>query len=118
MKKINAVEQRADFEDYPASEQERDYQRWLATQQKDVYVLRVSGIWNCFIADGKNPVSISGEFGQDLTDFIGEMKPKVIRLFKQKPKFHCIRNQGIEEYLRERVEINKLLDNRSNNNGR
>lgn len=118
MKKPNIVEQRHDFEDYPASEQERDYQRWLATQKKDVYVLRVSGIWNCFIADGRNPVSISGEFGQDLTDFISEMKPKVKRLFKLDPKFHCIRNQGIEEYLRERVEINKLLDNRSKNNGR
>lgn len=118
MKKPTAKEQWLDFEDYSASEQEKDYKKWLTTKQKDVYVLRVSGVWNCFIADGRNPVSISGEFGQDLTDFISEMKPKVKKLFNLKPKFHCIINQGIEEYLRERVEINKLLDKRSNNYGR
>ena len=118
MKKLTAIEQRLDFEDYSASEQEKDYQRWLATKKKNVYVMRVSGVWNCFIVDGKNPISISGEFGQDLTDFISEMKLKVKKLFNLNPKFHCIINQGIEEYLRERVEISKLLDNRSNNNGR
>lgn len=91
------IEQRLNFSDYSAKEQEKDVKR--AKQLKFIrhaYLMRIDGEWAHFIVSQK---------GDDI-GYYDEMKlPEVYEKLKRKrPEYtpKVIRNEGLENYLRDR----------------
>lgn len=103
-------EQRLPFSDYPANEQKKDVERFESKQKKDVYIVRVNGVWNAYVARKKYPLAIPAERGEELTDFIVGLK-KSLEEMAIKPNFHCIRNKGVEDYLKQQMIIHNLIGN-------
>jgi len=99
---------RIPFSDYPVKEQEKDVAKYERLQEKDVYVMRVDGVWGAFLPRKVCSVSITGKRGQDLTPFINDVK-SCLEDFNIKPRFHCIYNKGIEDYLRQQIIAQRLL---------
>jgi len=99
---------RIDFPDYTALNQERDAQRNAEKQKKDVYIVKVKGNYGACMPDGDDYISYGNYEAKDLTSFY-----KASRAYFEKlgiiPKFHCIHNQGIEDYILHQVQIQKLL---------
>ena len=92
---------RLDFSDYSAEEQERDYQK---KRFRQVYLMKVNGIWgHVTIVDS---IVKYGFHNGDLTDTYNEIKTEF--------PTHCvrvIRNQGLENYLRDRMKPRKQAYN-------
>lgn len=91
-------EQRFDFPDYRATEQERDAQR--AKKRKIIirhaYLMRIDGEWAHFIINQKCD-DIHYYEGKKLMDVCSELK-------RTRPEYtpKVIRNEGLENYLRDR----------------
>lgn len=105
---MKIIEKRIDFPDYTAQNQERDAQRNAEKQKKDVYIVKVKGNYGACMPDGDDYISYGNYEAKDLTSFY-----KASRAYFEKlgiiPKFHCIHNQGIEDYILHQVAIQKLL---------
>ena len=88
-------ELRLNFSDYPAIEQEYDSQR-MRKPLKHVYLLKVDGEWAHFIVTQKgDDYKFYGnknitEVYYDIKEAYPDYKP------------HVLRNEGLENYLRER----------------
>lgn len=89
------TQQRLNFPDYSAIEQEIDFRKYQRRQLTDVYVLRVNGIWNAVIPDEHN-VFIAGKEKEELEDFYKGIDKK-IKSFGIKPRYRCVQNYGLEE---------------------
>ena len=105
---MDIIEQRFDFPDYTAQNQERDAKRYEERQKKDVYIVKVKGNYGAYMPDGDDYISYGNHEAKDLTSFYKVAKPYFEKL-GIKPKFHCIHNQGIEDYILHQVQIQKLL---------
>ena len=102
-------QERFNFSDYPAKEQEADAARHAKAQNmlkvpKHVYLMKVSGEWAHFIV---------GQNGKDDIDFYGDMDLGGVynRLKITRPEYTAkvIRNRGLEDYLRDhRGEYHKV----------
>ena len=103
-------EQRIPFPDYPASEQRRDFERFERLQQKEVYIMRVNGVWNAYLPRKKHPLSIPAERGEELAEFIKSLQEEFKEL-KIKPRFRCIRNKGVEDFIKQQLILHNLLRN-------
>lgn len=113
----NKVNQsRFPFPDYPPEEQEKDAKRYAELQKKDVYIMRVNGVWGAFLPRPKHSLSITGERGEELADFITNMKLSFEEDYKILPRFRCVINKGIEDHLIQQIEIQKLLASGSRGN--
>ena len=100
---------RMSFTDYTSEEQERDVERFKRLKQKDVYIMRVNGVWNAYIPRKRYPFSITGHRGEELTDFIKGVKES-LEEFKIHPNFHNIINKGVEDYLKQQMIVQNLLE--------
>lgn len=80
----------------------------------DVYVLRVRGHWSAYWPREKYPITVVGSKGEELISFINAMSDLFKKQFKIEPKFHNIRNKGIEDYIKEQLMILNLVNHRSN----
>lgn len=100
---------RIDFPDYSAENQERDAQRYEEKQKKDIYIVKVRGTYGAYLPRESLPISVNSDNGDDLTSFYGKAKDFFENELHIKPKFHCIHNQGIEDYILHQVAIQKLL---------
>ena len=88
-------ELRLNFSDYPAIEQEYDAQR-IKKPLKHAYLMRVDGEWAHFIVTKRgDDYKFYGD--KDLTEVYYDLKEKYP---DYKP--HVLRNESIENYLRER----------------
>ena len=103
-------EQRLPFPDYTPAEQERDVERSKRLKQKDVYVMRVNGVWNAYMPRPHYPFSITGHRGEELTDFIKGVKKSFEEEFKINPHFHNIINKGVEDYIKQQMIVQNLLE--------
>ena len=84
-------EQRLDFADYPAKEQERDAMR---SRFRQVYLMKVDGKWAHYtLVDGKEDYD---SHDGDLTETYYEIKAQ----FKEHT-VKVIQNKGLEDYLRD-----------------
>lgn len=101
---------RFDFKDYPANEQERDVQKAMRKGVKDVYILKVNGIWQAYMPRKVCPISVSANKNDSLNTFYESLKKTFEKEFKIKIRFRNIRNQGIEDYLKQQLIIHKLLN--------
>ena len=103
-------EQRLPFSDYSARQQEMDALRYERLQYTDVYMSKVDGIWQALIPDDHDIV-INGKIGEELDKFCISVKEKMAEKFNLRPRFRCIKNSGVDEYLRK----NQIILRRFNN---
>lgn len=101
-------ELRIDFPDYTAENQERDARKFEERQKKDVYIVKIRGHYGAYMPDGNDFISYGNFDVKDLKEFY-ECSNRYFAKLKIKPKFHCIHNQGIEDYILQQVQIQKLL---------
>lgn len=101
---------RLDFSDYPAVAQEKDLARKAEANKKDVYIMKVNGVWGAFLPKPHYSFSITGELGQEMTKFITDVKEILVSQFNINPRFRCILNKGVEDHIRQQLIIHKLLD--------
>lgn len=101
-------ELRINFPDYTADNQERDAKRFEERQKKDVYIVKIRGHYGAYMPDGDDYISYGNHDAKDLTEFYKHAH-KYFEKLGIKPKFHCIHNQGIEDYILQQVQIQKLL---------
>lgn len=91
-------EQRLDFSDYSAEEQERDVERFKYIERKyqpHAFILKVDGIYAHLILSNGEPYHRFYE-GKNLFETYYELKEK----FPQH-KVRCLMNKGLEDYLRD-----------------
>ena len=100
---------RIDFPDYTADNQERDAKKYAEKQQKDIYIVKVRGTYGAYLPQDILPYSTHSQ-GEGFIDFIKEVKSYCEEKLEIKPRFRCILNKGIEDYIQRQIEINKLLD--------
>lgn len=81
--------------------------------ENEIYVLRVKGHWSCYWPREKYPLTVIGEKGEPLVKFIADMKTLFEKNFKIEPKFRNIRNEGVENYIKEQLLILNLVNYRS-----
>lgn len=103
-------EQRIPFPDYSAHEQEIDAIRAERRKYTDVYMSKVDGIWQALIPDDHDIV-INGKVGEELDKFCISVKEKMAEKFNLRPRFRCIKNSGVDEYLRKCQIISRRLNN-------
>lgn len=101
-------EQRIDFPDYTAENQERDAQRYSERYKKDVYIVKIKGNYGAYMPDGNDFISYGNYEAKDLSSFYKVARPYFEKLGIN-PKFHCVHNQGIEDYIIHQVVTQKLL---------
>lgn len=106
------MQKRIDFPDYSAKEQERDAQRYERQSKKDIYIMRVDGVWGAFMPRDKCSISLTGKQGQELAPFILEAQDFFTEELNIKPNFHCVLNRGIEHHLRQQIVAHNLLKDR------
>lgn len=102
-------EQRLDFSDYPAKEQEQDVFSNLSKQNrpKDIYVMRVNGDWGAVLPRKKHNVIFNADKGVELVEFITNVKADLQDLGIT-PRFHCVQNFGIESKIAE-CQLNRFV---------
>lgn len=101
---------RIDFPDYTAKEQERDAQRYDRLSKKDIYIMRVDGVWGAFMPRDKCSISLTGKQGQELAPFILEAQDFFTEELNIKPNFHCVLNRGIEHHLRQQIIAQNIFE--------
>ena len=104
------MEQRLNFSDYSAREQEMDALRAERRKYTDVYMSKVDGVWHALIPDDLD-IIIKGKNGEDLTKFYERLVCKIDKDFKIKPHFRNIQNTGVDEYIRNGNAILRRLNN-------
>ena len=103
-------EERIPFSDYTPAQQKRDVEKFEKLKLTDVYVMRVNGVWNGYMPDKDYPVAFTGKSGEELTSFIKGLKLKLEEKYNIKPNFHNIINKGVEDYLKQQMIVQKLLE--------
>jgi len=104
------MEQRINFPDYTAENQERDAQKYLEKQKKDVYVVKTKGIYGVYFPTTKIPLSSHSEHGESFTEFVSDVKEFCEEILNIKPKFHCVLNKGIEDHILQQMITKKLIE--------
>lgn len=103
---------RIDFPDYTAENQERDAQKYAEKQKKDVYIVKVKGTYGAFLPRKSLPLSVNSNHGQGFTEFVQETKDFFENELNIKPRFRCILNKGIEDYIQQNIVIQNLVKER------
>lgn len=109
-------EQRHDFSDYSAEEQEMDAQRYEFNKEqyfkREVYVMRVNGEWGAVMPKRRYNVIFNADAGVELVEFVQKIKADLEEL-GIKPRFHCVQNFGVESKIAEhQMTIRKLNSGR------
>lgn len=103
---------RIDFPDYTAENQERDERRYIEKQKKDVYIVKVKGTYGAYLPQNSLPLSLNSNRGQGFTEFIQETKDFFENELHIKPRFRCILNKGIEDYILKQIVVQNLIKER------
>lgn len=98
-------EQRLDFSDYSAQEQERDaFGSMKSARPKDIYVMRVNGDWGAILPRQRYNFIFNADKGVELTEFITSVKADLQELGLN-VRFHCVQNFGIESKIAEHQHL-------------
>lgn len=81
--------------------------------ENEIYFLKVKHRWAAYWPREKYPITVVGSLEDDLTSFTKAMQILFEDKFKIKPRFRCIRNKGVEDYIKEQIMILNLVNNRS-----
>ena len=95
-------EQRLDFSDYSAKEQEQDAFGNLSKSARpsDIYVMRVNGDWGAVLPRKRHNVIFNADKGVELIEFVQNVKADLADLGLN-VRFHCVQNFGIESKIAE-----------------
>lgn len=113
-------QQRLNFSDYTAEQQEDDAKSFWAKQRRpsDIYVMRVNGDWGAVMPREKHNVIFNADKGVELVEFVTNVKADLAELGLN-PRFHCVQNFGIESKIAEhQYDFKKLKAIREGNNDR
>ena len=103
-------EQRLNFSDYTAEQQEADAARNNKEKPRlpfEVYVMRVNGEWSGVMPRAKHNIIFSPDSGVDLKEFVEDVQADLAQ-FGIKPKFRCVNNFGIAKEVLKAKMIEKL----------
>ena len=107
-------EQRHDFSDYSAKEQEMDAQRYKTQKEqyfkREIYVMRVNGEWGAVMPKRRYNVIFNADAGVELVEFVQKVKADLEEL-GIKPHFHCVQNFGVESKIAEQQQFIRRLNN-------
>lgn len=107
-------EQRLDFSDYSAKEQEQDAQRHEFNKgqyfKREIYVMRVNGDWGAVMPKRRYNVIFNADKGVELVEFVQKVKCDLEER-GIKPRFHCVQNFGIESKIAEQQQFIRRLNN-------
>lgn len=107
-------EQRFNFSDYSAKEQEQDAQRYKTQKEqylkREVYVMRVNGEWGAVLPKRRYNVIFNADAGVDLVEFVQKVKADLEEL-GIRPHFHCVKNFGVENKIAEQQQFIRRLNN-------
>ena len=107
-------EQRLDFSDYSAKEQEQDAQRYKTQKEqyfkREIYVMRVNGDWGAVMPKRRYNVIFNADKGVELVEFVQKVKADLEEL-GIKPHFHCVQNFGVESKIAEQQQFIRRLNN-------
>ena len=106
---MKSVETRIDFPDYTADNQERDAQKHEYLQETDVYIVKVKGEYGVYIPRKSLPFCLNSDEGDNLSTFWAKTKKFFTEEMKIKPRYHCIINKGIEDYVYKQALLQKVL---------
>lgn len=104
------TQQRFDFPDYSAKEQEQDVANAERLKKTDVYISRVDGVWNAIIPRKYNYV-ICAHKGEELKEFCENLMISMAEDFKLQPHFRCVRNESIDAHFRHNQAILRSFNN-------
>lgn len=102
------TETRIDFPDYTAGNQERDSEKYLESQKKDVYIVKIRGNYGAYLSDGDDNICYENFQAKNLTEFYYATE-KFFKKIKVKPRYHVLINKGIEEHILQQMMVQKLL---------
>lgn len=106
-------EQRLDFKDYPAKEQQRDVQKHeaelLKKYKRELYVCNVNGELGAILPKRKHNVIFLPDSGVSFEDFITDVKNSLEKC-NIVPHFHCVRNFGIENEITKAKNLDLILN--------
>ena len=105
-----SIEQRLDFPDYPAVEQERDAEKAKRKSFTDVFVIKLNGKIGGVIPRQHHNWIFTSDAGVELRTFYKDVKEDLEAL-GLKPRFHCVQNFGISEEFSRADFILKELKN-------
>lgn len=103
-------EQRIDFSDYTAEQQEADAARNNKEKPSlpfEVYVMKVNGEWSGVMPRAKHNIIFSPDNGVDLKEFVEDVQEDLAKL-GIKPRFRCVNNFGIAKEILKAKMIEKL----------
>lgn len=100
---------RIDFPDYTAENQERDAERYAEKQKKDVYIVKVRGTYGAYLPRESLPLSVNSNHGQGFTEFVQETKDFFENKLHIKPRFRCILNKGVENFIYQQIVVQNLI---------
>jgi hypothetical protein len=102
-------QQRIDFPDYTAANQERDAERYEEKKKKDIYIVKTGSRYGAYIPAEEIPISLNCDKGEDFTHFIKRVDGFARERLKFVPKFRCVLNKGIEDHIRQQIIIQDLV---------
>lgn len=105
-------ELRIDFPDYTASNQERDAKKYEEQQKRDIYIVKVKGTYGAYMPRESLPLSVNSNQGQGFAEFVQETKNFFENELNIKPRFRCILNKGVEDYIQHQLIIQNLVKDR------
>jgi hypothetical protein len=101
-------EQRLDFSDYPAKEQEQDVERFKLLEKKyqpHIFLLKFDGLWaSMTFSDGVKHTFYDGMNLYQTYNKVKETHPN--------HKMKYIMNKGLEDYLREQRKKENIIKQR------
>jgi hypothetical protein len=106
--KMNSKEPRFNFPDYTAGNQERDSEKYLESQKKDVYIVKIRGNYGAYLSDGNDNICYENFEAKNLKDFYYAAETFFEKI-KVKPRYHVLINKGIEEHILQQMLVQKLL---------
>lgn len=105
------MEQRLNFSDYSAAEQDRDARKTERKNRYEIYIMRVNGDWGAVMPCKRHNLIFNADKGVELTEFVTDLKEDFEK-WGWKANFHCIRNFGIESKIAEhQYDFDKLINN-------
>jgi hypothetical protein len=104
-------EQRLDFSDYSAKQQEADVRRNKIKEDKrlpfEVYVMRVNGEWSGVMPRAKHNIIFTPDNGVELKDFVEDVQKDLAEI-GIKPRFRCVNNFGMAKEVLKAKLIEKM----------
>jgi len=104
----NPEQTRVPFPDYTPENQERDFKKYQARLDRDIYIVKIKDNYGAYLPDGEDNICYENFTAKNLKDFYTAAK-RFYNKLDINPKFHCVLNEGIENHILQQIQVQKLL---------